>query len=104
MSRERTVGPLWSLNEEQRWDQMPSRLAEERRWLANLKQSGVLIPCKMKVWIEIVTHDDDGVLIDPPRILLPDGGMVKPYAGANGWMFNVDVDRLEQEYRSEHEG
>lgn len=50
----------------------------------------------MKVAIEIVTHDDDGELIDPPRILLPDGELIKPRVGESGWLFIVDDGKLEQ--------
>ncbi len=55
------VKPSWLLNEEQRWDQMPSRLAEEQRWLTNLKQSGVLVPdTRLQAIADAWNYDDIG--------------------------------------------
>lgn len=48
----------------------------------------------MKIAIELITHWDSGELVDPPRILLPDGELIKPQEGNNGWLFVVDIDKL----------
>ncbi len=45
--------------------------------------------------IELITKDDNGTRIDPPRLIIEDGNhLYWPQTSPNGWVWDVDIDAV----------